>query len=154
VLVNHFKSQSGGGGEQRKRQAAQLRLIVDDLVAAGKSAVVVGDFNEGQADEQTPSPNFTPLFDPQGPLTVCYDLPAFDVGARPGSFDSCGIRNRLDYMFITRDLKSAVAGGGLLRKGLWGTRKTRPTDWDTYPDMDGHDHQASDHAAVFLDLSL
>ena len=84
VLVNHFKSQSGGGGEKRKRQAKQLRRIVDDLVAAGHRAVVVGDFNEGQADEQTPSPNFAPLFDSQGPLVVCYDLAGFEVGARLG----------------------------------------------------------------------
>src|SRR6266540_6907705 len=48
VLVNHFKSQSGGGGAKRKRQAERLREIVDNLVAGGQSAVVVGDFNEGQ----------------------------------------------------------------------------------------------------------
>ena len=154
VLVNHFKSQSGGGGEKRKRQAKQLRTIVDDLVAAGQRAVVLGDFNEGQADEQTSSPNFAPLFDPQGPLVVCYDLPGFDVGARIGTFDSCGIRNRLDYIFVTRDLVPLVTAGGLVRTGLWGTRKTRPTDWATYPDMAGHDQQASDHAAVFIDLTL
>jgi hypothetical protein len=65
---------------------------------------------------------------PQGPLVVCYDLPGFDVGARPGTFDSCGIRNRLDYIFVTRDLMPAVTAGGLVRTGLWGTRKTRPTD--------------------------
>jgi hypothetical protein len=115
---------------------------------------VLGDFNEGQANEQTPSPNFAPLFDPQGPLVVCYDVPGFDVGARPGTFDSCGIRNRLDYIFVTRDLAPLVTAGGLVRTGLWGTRKTRPTDWATYPDMAGHDQQASDHAAVFIDLTL
>jgi len=154
VLVNHFKSQSGGGGAKRKRQAERLREIVDNLVAGGQSAVVVGDFNEGQPDEQHHSPNFEQLFDPQGPLKVCYDLPNFDVGPRPGSFDSCGIRNRLDYIFVTRDLEPAVNGGGMVRSGLWGTRTTRPTDWNTFPEMDGHDHQASDHAAVFIDLTL
>ena len=71
-----------------------------------------------------------------------------------GTFDSCGIRNRLDYVFVTRDLAPAVTAGGLVRTGLWGTRKTRPTDWATYPDMAGHDQQASDHAAVFIDLTL
>jgi endonuclease/exonuclease/phosphatase family metal-dependent hydrolase len=154
VLVNHFKSQSGGGGDKRKRQAVRLREIVDDLVSTGERAVVLGDFNEGQADEQTPSPNFARLFDTQGPLQVCYDLPGFDVGARPGTFDSCGIRNRLDYIFVTRDLVPAVNGGGVVRSGLWGTRQTRPTDWVTYPELDGHDRQASDHAAVFIDLTL
>jgi endonuclease/exonuclease/phosphatase family metal-dependent hydrolase len=71
-LVNHFKSQSGGGGEKRKRQAKQLRKIVDDVVAAGQRAVVLGDFNEGQADAQTPSPNLASLFDPQGLFVLCH----------------------------------------------------------------------------------
>ena len=154
VLVNHFKSQSGGGGAKRARQAIRLREIVDDLVAAGQRAVVFGDFNEGQADEATPAANFAPLFDPQGPLVVCYDLPGFDDGPRPGTFDSCGIRNRLDYIFVTKDLVPAVSGGGIFRKGLWGSRATRPTAWDTFPEMTSGSQQASDHAALFLDPRL
>ena len=154
VLVNHFKSQSGGGGAKRARQAIRVREIVDDLVDAGERAVVLGDFNEGQVDEATPAANFAPLFDPQGPLVACYGLAGFDVGPRPGTFDSCGIRNRLDYIFVTRDLVPAVTGGGLFRKGLWGSRATRPTAWDTFADMTNGDQQASDHAAVFLDMTL
>lgn len=154
VVVNHFKSQSGGGGAKRARQAKRLREIVNELVAAGERAVVLGDFNEGQADEATPAVNFAPLFDPQGPLVACYSLPGFDVGARPGTFDSCGIRNRLDYIFVTRDLVPAVKGGGLFRKGLWGSRSTRPTDWAAFAEMTNGNQQASDHAAVFLDLRL
>ena len=154
VLVNHFKSQSGGGGPKRARQAARVRQIVDEIVAIGQSAVVLGDLNEGQADEHTPAANFAPLFDSQGPLVPCYSLPGFDTGSRPGTFDSCGIRNRLDYIFVTRDLVPAVTGGGLFRRGLWGSRKTRPTEWDTYPEMTSGIQQASDHAAVFVDLKL
>ena len=90
VLVNHFKSQSGGGGDKRARQAKRCREIVDELVAAGESAVVLGDLNEGQADEATPAASFAPLFDPQGPLVFCYALPGFDIGPRPGTFDSSG----------------------------------------------------------------
>ena len=154
VLVNHFKSQSGGGGAKRARQAARLRELVDGLVAAGEPAVVLGDFNEGQADEATPAANFAPLFDPQGPLVACYALPVFDIGPRPGTFDSCGIRNRLDYIFVTADLAPAVTGGGLFRKGLWGSRSTRPTAWATFAEMTNGNQQASDHAAVFIDLTL
>lgn len=154
VLVNHFKSQSGGGGSKRARQAIWVRRIVDEIVAIGQSAVVLGDLNEGQADEDTPAANFAPLYDPHGPLVPCYALPGFDNGSRPGTFDSCGIRNRLDYIFVTRDLAPAVTGGGLFRRGLWGSRKTRPTEWDTYPEMTDGTQQASDHAAIFVDLQL
>jgi endonuclease/exonuclease/phosphatase family metal-dependent hydrolase len=102
----------------------------------------------------TPRPNFAPLFDPHGPLVACYDLPGFDTGSRLGTFDSCGIRNRLDYIFVTQDLVPAVTGGGLFRDGLWGSRETRPTAWTTYHEMTNGDQQASDHAAVFIDLTL
>ena len=154
VLVNHFKSQSGGGGTKRQRQAKQVRSLVDDIVAAGERAVVLGDLNEGQTNEATPATNFADLYDPAGPLTCCYDLAGFDTGPRPGTFDSCGIRNRLDYIFITKNLQPAFAGGGIFREGLWGTRETRPDKWSTYAAMSGAHQQASDHAAVFVDLNL
>ena len=132
--------------------AATARRLPRQCLVSARSCLATS--TKAKPTRQTPSPNFAQLFDPQGPLAVCYDLPGFDTGARPGTFDSCGIRNRLDYIFVTRDLVPLVTAGGLVRTGLWGTRKTRPTDWTTYPDMTGHDQQASDHAAVFLDLAL
>lgn len=83
---------------------------------------------------------------------ACYDLAGFDPGPRPGTFDSCGIRNRLDYIFVTHDLAATFTAGGLFRNGLWGSRKTRPTAWATYPEMTNSHQQASDHAAVYIDL--
>lgn len=154
VLVNHFKSQSGGGGAKRARQAAATRRIAQGLVDQGRHVVVLGDLNEGPPAQGAPPANLAALFDPAGPLLSCYELPCFDPGPRPGTFDSCGLRNRLDYILVSKSLQAAVTGGGIFRKGLWGTRKTRPDDWPTYPQMlEGH-HGASDHAAVFVDLNL
>lgn len=154
VLVNHFKSQSGGGGDKRRRQAEEVRRLVDELVGRGQHVVVLGDLNEGQPDELQPPPNLTALFAPDAPLTSCYELPGFDPGPRPGTFDSCGIRNRLDYILISDSLRPAVTGGTVHRHGLWGSRQTRPTAWPTYPEMTGAAHQASDHAAIVLHLDL
>jgi endonuclease/exonuclease/phosphatase family metal-dependent hydrolase len=154
VLVNHFKSQSGGGGLKRRRQAAEVRRIVDGLVAAGRHVVVLGDLNEGSTAAGSPPANLADLFDPLGPLLSCYDLHGFDVGPRLGSFDDCSLRNRLDYVLISRSLEPAFAGGALFRKGLWGSRVTRPTNWPTYPDMTARVEQASDHAAIYVDLDL
>jgi endonuclease/exonuclease/phosphatase family metal-dependent hydrolase len=139
VLVNHFKSQSGGGGEKRKRQAVAVRSIVDGLVqqAAG-----------------TQAPNLSALFDNNSPLIDCYSLPGFDVGNKPGTFDSCGLHNRLDYIFISRSLEASATGGALFRKGLWGGRVTRPTAWETYPEITKSVEQASDHSAVYVDLNI
>jgi hypothetical protein len=129
VLVNHFKSQSGGGGTRRQRQAAAVRSIATELVDAGESVVVLGDLNEGPETAGEPPTNLATLFDPAGPLRSCYDLPGFDVGPRLGTFDSCGLSNRLDYIFISADLPARFRGGSVLRSGLWGSRKTRPTAW-------------------------
>jgi endonuclease/exonuclease/phosphatase family metal-dependent hydrolase len=97
VLVNHFKSQSGGGGAKRARQAQGVRTIVEDLVAAGERHIVVmGDLNEGPTALGQPAANLATLLDSNGPLVEVYALPTFDEGPRPGTFQSCGIRNRLD----------------------------------------------------------
>ena len=154
VLVNHFKSQSGGGGAKRQRQAAQVRRIVDGLVAQGQHVIVLGDLNEGPAAAGTQAANLSALFDNNSPLVDCYSLPNFQVGNRPGTFDSCGWRNRLDYILISQSLQPAFRGGRVFREGLWGTRVTRPTNWATYPDMTQSSEQASDHAAVFFDLNI
>ena len=154
ILVNHFKSQSGGGGSKRRRQAAEVRRIVDGLVAQGQHVVVIGDFNEGPSAPGSQANNLRNLFDNNSPLVDCYALQNFQVGNRPGTYDSCGLRNRLDYILISQSLRPSFTGGGVFREGLWGTRVTRPTNWATYPDMRQSSEQASDHAIVFVDLDI
>jgi len=154
LLVNHFKSQSGGGGAKRKRQAAEVRKIVNGLVAQGQHVVVLGDLNEGPDTVGSQAENLQALFNNNSPLVDCYSLASFQVGNRPGSFDSCGLHNRLDYILISNSLLSNFAGGGLFREGLWGSRVTRPTAWSTYPEITESSEGASDHAAVFVDLNI
>lgn len=154
VLVNHFKSQSGGGGTKRRRQATKVREIADDLMAQGKHVVVMGDLNEGPPAGQTQAVNLASLYDNGSSLIDCYSLAEFDVGNRPGSFNSCGLSNRLDYIFISQSLQPLFTGGGLFRKGLWGDRVTRPTNWETYPEMTMSVEQASDHSVAFVDLDI
>jgi endonuclease/exonuclease/phosphatase family metal-dependent hydrolase len=154
VLVNHFKSQSGGGGPKRLRQAREVHRIADGLTSAAQHVIVLGDLNEGPPNEQEPAVNLQPLFDPAGPLVSCNALDGFDVGNRPGTFDSCGIRNRLDYLLLSHSLQPAFRGGQVFRRGLWGSRTTRPDAWDTYPEMTTAEHQASDHAALVARLDI
>jgi endonuclease/exonuclease/phosphatase family metal-dependent hydrolase len=154
VLVNHFKSQSGGGGAKRKRQATEVRKIAEKLVADGRNVIVLGDLNEGQPSLEKPATNLKELFAKDGPLVSCYELPGFSTGTRPGTFDACGIRNRLDYLLVSRSLQPKFVSGQLFRKGLWGSRTTRPTEWETYAEMENHNQQASDHAAVVVELDL
>ncbi len=152
VLVNHFKSQSGGGAPKRFRQASAVREIADRLIAADKHVIVLGDLNEGPAADQPHATHLAPLYG--GPLVEVYTLSRFDLGGRPGTYDSCGLANRLDYMFLSKSLVPHVKGGGIFRKGLWGTRTTRPKAWETYPEMASGRQQASDHGAVYIDLDI
>jgi endonuclease/exonuclease/phosphatase family metal-dependent hydrolase len=154
VLVNHFKSQSGGGGPKRLRQAKRVRAIVNELVARDEHVVVLGDVNEGPSAEAQPAQNLMPLYDDNSPLVECYTLEGFDIGNRPGTYDSQGLRNRLDYIFLSKSLLPSVTGGGVFRKGVWGSRKTRPDKWETYLQMSAPWEQASDHAAVYLELDI
>jgi endonuclease/exonuclease/phosphatase family metal-dependent hydrolase len=157
VLLNHFKSQSGGGGPKRARQAQGVRDIVDGLAAAGEQNVVVmGDLNEGPAALGQTAANLAPLYGPTSPLVDVYSLPAFNVGPRPGTFQSSGIRNRLDYIFVSQPLAALVVSGGIERHGLWGGPKNKnpPKDWDIYPGIEGPNQAASDHAAIFVDINI
>jgi len=154
LLVNHFKSQSGGGGAKRRRQAVAVRAIADGLVAQGQHVVVVGDLNEGLSNGATMAENLRPLYENNSPLIDCFSLPNFDIGNRLGTYDSAGPSNRLDYIFISQSLRTAYDGGGVFRKGVWGSRQSRPDAWVTYPEMTRSVEQASDHAAVFVDLDI
>jgi endonuclease/exonuclease/phosphatase family metal-dependent hydrolase len=153
-LVNHFKSQSFGGDEKRLLQAEKVREIAAGLVAQGKHVVVMGDLNEGPKANTPHAQNLAPLYAANSPLVECYSLANFDLGGRDGTFDNCSLSNRLDYIFVSQSLQPFVTGGGVFRCGLWGTRKTRPTNWATYPEMTEGVEQASDHAALYVDLNL
>ena len=154
VLVNHFKSQSGGGGDRRLRQAGELRRIADGLIDAGNHVVVLGDLNEGPKTAGEQAANLGPLFDNNSPLVDVYSLPGFDMGPRPGTFDSLWPSQSARLHPDLAQPRRRVGGGAIFRQGLWGTRKTRPTAWETYTEIENGDQQASDHAAVFIDLDI
>lgn len=161
VLLNHFKSQSFSSGNPdplRTRQSTRVREIYDQLRADGATLIaILGDFNKGP-DPQNPAhhPTLEALLDPGSPLVNVYDLPGFDVGPRPGTFQSCSLRNRLDYILLSPELAATAITGGIFRKGLWGTPSNinPPRDWEIYPEIDRSRQAASDHAAIFIDLNI
>jgi endonuclease/exonuclease/phosphatase family metal-dependent hydrolase len=169
LLLNHLKSQSFASGNPdplRTRQSAEVRAIYDRLRAEGAEHVaVLGDLNKGP-DRHDPKqhPTLEALLGPGSPLVNCYDLDAFgelfdpkDVAEeRPGSFQSCTISNRLDYILLSPELAAKVTAGGVYRKGLWGDpgNKRPPRHWSVYPELTEARHAASDHAAVWVDLDL
>jgi endonuclease/exonuclease/phosphatase family metal-dependent hydrolase len=169
LLLNHLKSQSFSSGNPdplRSRQSAAVRDIYLALRAEGaRHVAVLGDFNKGpDPDDPSVHPTLEPLFDPATGLVDAYGLPAFSQlfdprdtkRERPGSFQSCTLRNRLDYLLLSPELAEKVTDGGVFRRGLWGppTNVTPPRLWSVYPEITAARHAASDHAAVWIDLDL
>jgi endonuclease/exonuclease/phosphatase family metal-dependent hydrolase len=162
VLVNHLKSQSFTFGDPdplRTRQATQVRAIYDQLKAAGADLIaIVGDFNKGPTTDAPPQhPTLEALLGPQSPLFDTQELPVFDPGPRPGTFQACGVRQRLDYILVAPELADLVSAGGINRNGLWGNPKNKnpPKLWDVFPPVrEDSAHAASDHAAIWIDIDL
>jgi hypothetical protein len=99
--------------------------------------------------------NLAPLFQ-AGTLVDAYSLGSFDPGPRPGTFQSSGIRNRLDYILLSQDLATKVVGGGIERHGLWGDpdNVNPPSDWQVFQDITASQHAASDHGAIYVDVDI
>jgi len=151
VLVNHLKSKGFGAQDtsnaRRKAQARRVKEIYQDVIAAGAEFVaVIGDFND------------TPDSDPLSPLIAGTDLkdaslhPAFDNGGFPGTFTPCSAGNKTDFLLLSPKLFARVAGGGVVRKGMW--PGVRPKKWEVYEEVSRPEDAASDHAAIFVDLTL
>ena len=60
-----------------------------------------------------------------------------DVGNRPRIFDSCVLRKRFGYVFISKSLQPYFSGRGVFRKGLWDSRGKCPNLRKTYPEITG-----------------
>jgi hypothetical protein len=56
-----------------------------------------------------------------------------------------------DYLLLSPELFTKVRSSGLNRKGIWPDK--RPT-FSVYPSMNNKNHGASEHPAVWVDLSL
>ena len=160
VVVNHLKSQSRTGDEPpddlRTRQSTRLAAIYRRLRRDGARYIaMVGDFNRGPGDDGG-HPSLEALFRPALGVVDAFSLPQFDVGPRAGTWQSCGLRDRLDYIFLSPDLAARVTRGGVFRRGLWGrsTNNNPPEDWEIYPEITASVHAASDHAAVWVDLDF
>ena len=159
MVLNHLKSQSFTSGDPdplRTRQATEVRAIYDRLRAAGAEFIaVVGDFNK-----RPDHASLRPLLGPDSPLVDAYSLAAFTGlfdpldhdRERPGSFQSCTIGNRLDYLLLSPELAGRVTAAWCFRRGSGAAvQRERPRLWDAYPEITSARHAASDHGGVWVE---
>lgn len=153
VLANHFKSKgyaSPGdpvGAQRRFRQAVRVARIYQDLVAAGQQYVAIcGDLNDDPSSEA-----LDPLLGVAG-LSDVSGYPGFEWNHRHGTYGSGNEQEKIDYILLSTALSQRLVGGGVFRKGVWhGNRTTDP--WDIYPTLTSPVEAASDHAAIWADIT-
>jgi endonuclease/exonuclease/phosphatase family metal-dependent hydrolase len=151
LLVNHLKSKGYGkaaaSNSRRERQAVRVVEIYKRLVADGeRNVVVLGDFNDFPA-----SPPLAPLLE-QTDLRDISTHANFVDGGRPGTYANGTAREKIDYILLSPALFARASGGGIYRMGAWGGKNG--TLWPHYPTMKSAAQAASDHAAIYADISL
>jgi endonuclease/exonuclease/phosphatase family metal-dependent hydrolase len=149
VLVNHLKSKGYGSNtaERRKRQATRVAKIYNDLSAEGETNVVVlGDLND------------TPDSDALAPLLAQTDLKDisenqnFTSDGRAGTYKNGAKGQKIDYLLLSPNLDAKVTGGSIFRMGVWGGKNG--TLFPHYATITKEAEQASDHAAIYADITL
>jgi endonuclease/exonuclease/phosphatase family metal-dependent hydrolase len=150
VMVNHFKSKGYGkqadNDAMRLRQSTRVSAIYHELRQAGHDNVVVcGDFN----DHPTAA-TLQPLLGSD--LKDVSSHASFADGGRKGTFGNCTPSEKFDYLLLSPALFALVTGGGIFRCGAWGGKNG--TLWEHYPSMTRPQQAASDHSAIFVDLTI
>jgi hypothetical protein len=149
-LVNHLKSKGGGtqasSNARRLAQATRVAEIYKSRRADGwKRVAVVGDLN------------VTPGSAPLDPLLNGTDLkdvsqhPAYIQDGRTGTFQTS--KDKFDYPLLSPELFDAVTQAGLNRSGVWHGPKVQEP-WPMLDKLTTEEYAASDHAAIWADITL
>jgi endonuclease/exonuclease/phosphatase family metal-dependent hydrolase len=152
VLVNHFKSKGFGtqadSNAKRLLQAETVRAIYEERRLAGTGLIaVIGDLND------TPgSAPLAPLLADGLALRDVSAHPNYQNDGRPGTFGNGAKSQKIDYILLSPALFDKVTAAGVFRTGVWGGK--HGTLWPIYPEMTKPEHAASDHAAIWVDLSV
>jgi endonuclease/exonuclease/phosphatase family metal-dependent hydrolase len=152
ILVNHFKSKGFGSqaesNARRKAQAKRAREIYDLRKSQGINMIaVVGDLNDTPDSEP-----LQPLLSEGSDLRDISEHPQFQSDGRPGTFGNGTASNKIDYVLLSPALFERVVTGGVWRKGVWGG--INGTLFPHYEEMEKSAHAASDHAAIWADITL
>ncbi len=153
VLVNHLKSKGFStpgdpiGSQRRRRQANRVAEIYRSLRSEGLDQVVVlGDLNDSPGSQ-----SLQPLL-ADTDLSDISEHPSFDPGERLGTFGGGNLNDKIDYVLLSPALFARVTAGGIFRQGVWhGPQTANP--WTMYPTLTAAVHAASDHAAIWAELS-
>jgi endonuclease/exonuclease/phosphatase family metal-dependent hydrolase len=153
ILANHFKSKGYPtpgdplGERRRRRQAQRVAAIYQAMRAAGVEFIAItGDLNDHPGSDALRS-----LIDLPG-LTDVSEHPAFDWNHRAGTYGAGNEEVKIDYILMSDPLFAKVVGGGVFRKGVYRGPRTKDP-WEIFPTLQKKEHEASQHAAIYADLT-
>jgi len=158
ILATHLQEQTEDknfSDDTRTGQTEKIAEVYNHLYSEGKKHIaVVGTLNavsycyslsplllKTNLKDVTKHPSFNVDFD-KGKDAGYYSLGAYRMGVN--------IKQK-DYLLLSPELFTKVRSSGLNRKGIWPDK--RPT-FSVYPSMNNKNHGASEHPAVWVDLSL
>lgn len=158
ILATHLQEQTEykeHSDAKRKAQAEKIAEVYHKLYAEGKKQIaVMGTLNtisycnslapllqRTNLKEVTKHSSFNVDFD-KGKDAGYYSLGAYRMGVN--------IKQK-DYLLLSPELFDKVKSSGLNRKGIWPEK--RPI-WSVYPGINCKAHAASEHPAIWVDLSL
>ena len=150
VLVNHLKSKGFGAKDssdsKRKRQADRVREIYEQRLKEGyKYIAIVGDFND------TPDSQALVNLLTDGLVDIMAH-PNFKGDERPGTYGNGTEAEKIDYILMSSQLADRVVAGGIERRGVWGGKNG--TLFPHFPEMKYSKDAASDHAALWVEVSM
>ncbi len=152
VMVNHLKSKGYGiqsdSNAKRLRQAQQIRTIYNQRRREGiQHIAILGDFND------TPdSAPLAPILQQGSDLKDVSQHPNYQDDGRPGTHGNGTASSKFDYILLSPSLWATVQQAGIERRGVWGGKNG--TLWPILPEIRSAKDAASDHAALWVDLSI
>ena len=149
IMVNHFKAKDqnpSSSNMKRKRQADRVREIYEQRKKDFDYIAICGDLND--FPESDPLRH---LIRDGSDLVEVMTEDNFDDGGYPGTYQTCGPTNKIDYILMSPKLAEKFTTGGVERHGLWAGKNG--TMFEHFP-MQSSVDAASDHAGLWAEFDL
>jgi hypothetical protein len=143
VLVNHFKSKRGGADARRLRQATRVKEIVMH------ACLSIPTWSCSVTSTTPPTPTTCTSDQRHAAEGHQHEFPVRRWWL-PGTFGTQVARNKIDYVLLSPSLLDLVTEGGIFRQGIFSASDR----WPMFDTIKEKIHQASDHAAIWVDINL
>ena len=149
MLGNHFKSKGYGSpaasNAKRLRQAERAREIYTRARGSSEFVVLAGDLND------SPDSNAIQALTAGVDMQDAMSHPVYaEKQGKPGTYQTGNsLKQKIDYLFLSPALWASVGDVDVERRGVWA-----PKTHQSFPEVTSSTTQASDHGALWVELSI